>query len=90
MIQKVCRFKGPLGFYRNIKEGYIRLEKAEEEQREFKSKINEIVIGSKKSEDQKSAKNNNETLYDSREIVTELLDNYSRIVPDTKYRTKYG
>ena len=37
-------FKGPLGFYRSIKECYIKLEKAEEEQKEFKSEINEIVI----------------------------------------------
>ena len=41
-------FKGPLGFYRNVKETYMTLEKAEEEQEEFKSKVNEIVIGSKK------------------------------------------
>ena len=44
-------FKGPLGFYKNIKEGYITLEKTEEKQKEFKSEINDIVTGSKKSED---------------------------------------
>ena len=32
--------KDPLGFYRNIKEGYITLKKSEEEQKELKSKIN--------------------------------------------------
>ena len=48
-------FKGPLGFYKNIKEGYIKIRKAEEKQKVFKSKINEIVRGSKKSEDQKNA-----------------------------------
>ena len=42
-------FKGPLRFYRNIKEGYITLEKAEEQQRELKLELNEIVKGSKKS-----------------------------------------
>ena len=31
-------FKGPLRFFNNIKEGNIALEKAEEEQKEFKSK----------------------------------------------------
>ena len=41
-------FKDPLCFYRNVKETYMTLEKAEEEQKEFKSKVNEIVIGSKK------------------------------------------
>ena len=38
-------FKGPLGFYKNIKEGYITLEKAEEERKEFKLEINETVKG---------------------------------------------
>ena len=46
-------FKGPLDFYKNIKEGYITLEKAEEKQKEFKSEIDEIVKGNKKSEQQK-------------------------------------
>ena len=32
-------FKVPLGFYRNIKEGYVTLQKAEEKQKEFKSEI---------------------------------------------------
>ena len=31
-------FKSPLRFFNNIKEGNIALEKAEEEQKEFKSK----------------------------------------------------
>ena len=37
-------FKGPLVVYENIKEGCITLEKAEEEQKEFKLEINKIVI----------------------------------------------
>ena len=45
--------KGLLGFYKNIKEGYIALEKAEKKQKEFKSEIKEIVKGSRKSEEQK-------------------------------------
>ena len=42
--------KGPLRFFDNIKQGNIALEKAEEEQKEFKSKLNEIVKGSKKNQ----------------------------------------
>ena len=45
-------FKGLLGFYKNIKEVYITLEKAKEKQKEFKSEINEIVKGSEKSGEQ--------------------------------------
>ena len=40
-------FKGPLVFCKNIKGGYITLEKAEEGQTESKLEIKEIVIGSK-------------------------------------------
>ena len=47
-------FKGPLSFYRSIKEGYITLEKAEEQQKKLKSNIKEIIVGSK-TENQKNA-----------------------------------
>ena len=60
-------FKGPLGFYRNMQEGYITLEKSEKEQKEFKSEINEIVTGRNQSENQKSVINNIKTLYESQE-----------------------
>ena len=82
-------FKGPLGFYKNIKQGYITLEKPEEKQKEFKSEINKIVIGSKKSEDQKNAIKNIKKLYGSREKVIKFFDDYSRIVSKAKYKTKY-
>ena len=32
-----------------MKQGYITLEKADQKQKEFKSYINEIIIGSKKN-----------------------------------------
>ena len=53
-------------------------------------KINEIVIGSIKSENQKSAINNNKTFYKSREKVIEFFDNYSRIKSEAKFKTKDG
>ena len=52
--------------------------------------IKEIVIGSKKSEDQKSVINNIKTLYESQEKVIRLFNDYSRIVTEAKYRTKNG
>ena len=39
----VIAFKGPLNFHNTIREGYIILKKAEEEQKEFKNEINEIL-----------------------------------------------
>ena len=58
VLQKIVGFKGPLGFYENIKEGHVTLKKAKEKQNEFESEINKIIKGGKKSEDQKSAINN--------------------------------
>ena len=54
-------FKGPLSFYRSVKEGCITLGKAEEQQKDFKANINEIIAETKKSEDQKSAIKNIKT-----------------------------
>ena len=62
-VQKIfLSFKDPLISYKSIKEGNITLEKAEEEQKEFKSELNEIFKGSKKSKSKKSAINNSKTL----------------------------
>ena len=49
-----------------------------------------IVKGIKKSEDQKNAIKNIKTLYESRENVIRLFDDYSRIVSKARYKTKYG
>ena len=70
-------FKAPLSFYRNIKDGYITLQKAGEQQKEYKSNINEIMVGSKKSEDQRStiknvSTNREKKLFDCLMIILEL------------------
>ena len=44
----------------------------------------------KKSEEQKSAIKNIKTFYESREKVFKLFDDYSKIVSEAKYKTKYG
>ena len=66
----------------SIKKGNITLEKAEEQQKEFKSEVKEIVKRSKKSKDHKSAMSNIKTLYESREKVIRLFHNCSKIVYD--------
>ena len=52
--------------------------------------LNEILKGSKKSENQKSVIDNIKTLYKSWEKVIELFDDCSRIVSEAKYRRKHG
>ena len=58
--KKFLAFKVPIGFYKNIKEGYITLEKAEE----FKSEISKIVKGMNKLEEQNTEINNSKALYE--------------------------
>ena len=48
--------------------------------REFKSEIKKVVKGSKKSEEQKNIIKNIKRLYESREKVIKLFDDYSRIL----------
>ena len=43
-----------------------------------------------KSEEQKSAKTNIKTLYESREKVFKLFNDHSKIISKAKYKTKYG
>ena len=53
-------FKGPLHIYNNIKNSNISIEKIEEDQKQFKSKLNEITTGNLryKSKDQLDTKEN--------------------------------
>ena len=84
--KNVLSFKGRLKFYKNIKEGNITLEKAEEEEeeeeekKEFKCEISDILKVNNKTVRQVYAINNIKTLYESREKVIKLFDDYSRIV----------
>ena len=52
--------------------------------------IKKLVIGSKNSKDQKSTIYNIKKLYESREKVVELFDDYSRIISEAKYKAKQG
>ena len=45
----VKEFKGPMYIYNEIKNGNISIEKNEEDQKEFKSKLNEITTKKSKS-----------------------------------------
>ena len=82
-------YNDPLRLFKNIKQGNITLEKAGEEQKEFKSKLNKIVKGRKKSEEQIGAINNIKKLYESRGVI-KLFEQYYRIISKAKYKIKYG
>ena len=65
----------------------MSLEKAEEEQKELKSEISDILNEKNKRVRQVYAINNIKTLYESREKVIKLFDDYSRIIWEAKYKT---
>ena len=68
-----------MGFSKNIKEGHITQEKADEEEKN-NLKINKIVKGSKKTEERTNTIKNVKILHEPREKVMKFFDDYSRII----------
>ena len=68
----------------------MTLKKAEEEQKEFETEINDIRKGKKKADGQILTINNIKKLCESQEKAIKLFDEYSKIVSKAKYKTKYG
>ena len=62
-------FRGPMHIYDEIKNGNISIEKIEEDQKQFKSKLNEITTGNSKQLD---AIKNIKSFYNSREKLIKL------------------
>ena len=85
-------FKAPLHLYRDIFDGNIILAKAEEDQKQFKSDLNEMTRGNtqKKSVDQIKTIENIKNLYKSRQKVVDLFNDFARIRSESIYETKYG
>ena len=81
-------FKSLLKFNANIKT-HIAPKKLEETQKDIKFEMNETVKRGEKTEHLKSEINNINTFYESRIKVIKLFDDYSRIVSEVKYKTKY-
>ena len=66
----------------------MKLEDAKELQNIFKSNLNEISKGRFKSEEQKSALENIKLLYESRQTVIKLFNEYSLIASEAKHKAK--
>ena len=84
------RFKGPFGFFNEIKNGNILLKNTEEEQNKFKSSLREITSENPKHKEKyqldtiKSVKN----LYDSRQKIIDLFNDSAKIRSEALYETK--
>ena len=85
-------FRGPLNIYKEIKNGNITLEKIEENQENLRSKLSEINTENPKhrSKDQLDAIKNIKNLYNSREKVIQLYNDYAKIMSEAVHKTKSG
>ena len=67
--------------YNEIKNDYISIEKYEKDQKQFKSKLNEITTGNQnKSKYQLDTIKNVKNLYNSRHKVIKLCNDYAKII----------
>ena len=68
----------------------MKLEDAKELQNIFLTNLNEISKGSFKSEEQERALENIKLLYESRQAVIKLFNDYFSIAFEAKYKMKYA
>ena len=68
----------------------MNLEETKKLQNLFKSNLNEISRERYKSEEQKSVLGNIKFLYESREDVIKLFNDYSSIISEAKYKSIHG
>ena len=69
------KFRGPMYTYDQLKKSDKTLKQVEKEQTDFKTELNEITRGSKKSLTQLSTIKNVKNLYNSRQKTLDLLNN---------------
>ena len=90
-IAPINCIRGSMRIYNELKNGNISTEKIEEDQKQFKSKLNEITIGNQKHK----SKNQLDTikkynLYNSRDKVIKFYNDYAKIISEAMYKTKQG
>ena len=85
-------FKGPNHIFKSIHNDYRALENAGKEQIKLKSDLNHINQGPKhnKSPEQLNAIKNIKNLYESREEVLEMFNNYAKNMSENIYESKQG
>ena len=86
----VIKFEGPMYIYNQLKNGEKTLKQLEEDQKHFKEDLKEIKSGNPKhkSEKQLYTIQNIKNLYDSRQKIIDLLNDYSKIRSEAIYKSK--
>ena len=74
--------------YNKLKNGDKTLPQVEEDQRKFRSELNEITRGPKKSQTQSDTIKNVKKLYNSRQKIIDLLNDNSRVRSAAIYKAK--
>ena len=80
--------------YNDIRNGETSIKKIEEHQKKKKkkirSKLNEVITKNPKYwlKDQSDRVKNSKTLYDSRENVIKVYNDYTKIISEAMYKTK--
>ena len=84
------KFKGTFSLFKEIRAGEISLEMTEEDQKNFKREFSQIKSGNPKhkSEMQLYTIRNVKNLYDLRQKIIDLFNNYPKIKFDSIYRSK--
>ena len=83
-------FEGPIYTYYQSKNGEKTLQQVEEEQKDFRKDLSEINSGNPKHKKEKQSYTikNVKNLYDSRQKIVDLLNDYSKIKSEANYKTK--
>ena len=87
-------FRGLLNIYEEIKNGKISIKKAKEYQKKLKSNLNKTTNNITKSKIQRDISikyiKNIGNLYNSRQNVIDLFNDYAKIRSETMYKAKHG
>ena len=84
------KYEGPMYIYGHMKNGEKTLQQLEEEQTKFKNWLREITSGNPKHKNEKQSHTikNVRTLYDSRQKITDLLNDNAKIRSEAIYKSK--
>ena len=82
------RYKGPFSFFKNIRDGDISLEMAEEDQKKIKREFGQIKSGNPNHKSDMQLYTCVKNLYDSRQKIIDLFNNYSKIRSESIYKSK--
>ena len=84
-------YKGPMSIFKKVHNGDINLEDTEEEQINFKRKLAQIKQGNpqNRSKEQEKTINNATNLYNSRQQVVKMFNDYAKSMSRNIYESKH-